>query len=86
MKNKGIIRNVDKQGRVVIPNEMRKQINIEGENDAVEILLEGDSIVIRKHRPACFFCDKLDEMVEYNGYRVCVECAKKLKELADEIE
>lgn len=85
MKYKGIVRSVDKQGRVVIPNEMRKQLNIENENDSVEIFFNGDNIIIRKYRPACFICNTLDEIVNYKGYNVCVNCIEKLQKLKDKI-
>ena len=85
MKYKGIVRSVDKQGRVVIPNEMRKQLNIESENDSVEIFFNGDNIIIRKYRPACFICNTLDEIVNYKGYNVCVNCIEKLQKLKDEM-
>ena len=85
MEYTGIIRNVDKQGRVVIPNEIRKQLNIDVEKDSVEIFLSGNDIIIRKHRPACFICNTLDEMVRYNGYNICINCIEKLKEIQEEI-
>lgn len=85
MKYDGIVRTVDKQGRVVLPNEMRKQVNIEKENDSVEIFLSGDDIIIRKHRPACFICNTLDEIVHYNGYNICVNCIENLQKLKEEM-
>lgn len=82
----GMVRDVDKQGRVVIPKEMRKQLNVESNVDSFDISVDGDRIILKKHRTACFFCDTLGEMVEYKGYRVCVNCIEKLKELKDEME
>ncbi|MBE6780438.1 MAG: AbrB/MazE/SpoVT family DNA-binding domain-containing protein [Ruminococcaceae bacterium] len=86
MKPNGIIRDVDKMGRVVIPKEIRNQLNIKSDVDSLEIFMEGDSIVLRKYKPACFFCDTLEETVNYNGYSVCVECIEKLKKLKEELE
>lgn len=86
MNDKGIIRDVDKMGRVVIPKEIRDQLNIKNEVDSLEVFIQGDNIVLRKYRPACFFCNKLDELVNYNGYNVCVSCVEKLQKLKDEIE
>lgn len=86
MKTSGIIRLVDKMGRVVIPKEIRDQLNIKSDVDSLEISLNGDEIILRKYRPACFFCDTLDECVEYEGYTICVNCIEKLKNLKEEIE
>ena len=85
MKSNGLVRGLDKMGRVVIPMEIRKQLNITGEDDQVEITVEGDRIILQKHHDACFFCDNLGEMVEYKGYKVCSSCVEKLKNLIEEI-
>lgn len=86
MKSTGIIRDVDKMGRVVIPKEIRNQLNIKSDVDSLEIFMDGDSIVLRKYKPTCFFCDTLEETVNYNGYSVCVNCIEKLKNLKEEME
>ena len=82
----GDIRNVDSMGRVVIPKGIRKQLNIENDVDRLEVSVEGDKIILKKHKTACFFCDTIDDMVEYNGYKVCVKCIEKLNLLKSELE
>ncbi len=84
MKSTGIIRDVDRMGRVVIPKEIRSQLKIESE-DSLEIFMDGDSIVLKKYKPACFFCDTLDEIVNYKGYNVCINCIENLKNLKESI-
>ena len=74
MKSTGIVRDVDKMGRVVIPKEIRSALKIESNSDSLEIFTEGDTIVLKKYKPACFFCDTLEETVNFNGYNVCVNC------------
>ncbi len=85
MKSTGIIRDVDKMGRVVIPKEIRNQLKI-ASDDSLEIFMEGDSIILKKYKPACFFCDTLEETVDFNGYNVCINCIEKLKCLKDNME
>jgi AbrB family looped-hinge helix DNA binding protein len=48
MKDTGIVRKVDRLGRIVLPSEMRKKLNI-SQKDDLEIYSEGDSIVLKKH-------------------------------------
>lgn len=48
MKATGIIRRVDDLGRIVIPNEIRKNFKIE-ECDSMEFFIDGGNIVIRKY-------------------------------------
>ena len=48
MKATGIVRRVDDLGRVVIPMELRKTINI-NEKDPLEIFTDGNSIILKPY-------------------------------------
>lgn len=48
MKATGIVRRIDDLGRVVIPKEIRRTMNIR-EGDPLEIFLEDGSVVFRKY-------------------------------------
>lgn len=50
MKSTGIVRKVDELGRVVIPIELRRTLNV-NEKDPVEIFVDGDQIVLKKYLP-----------------------------------
>lgn len=76
----GIVRAVDKMGRVVIPKEYRKQLKIENDKDSFEIFIKNDRIILQKYQPTCIFCDKLAESVSYEGYSVCKDCLEKLQQ------
>ena len=56
MKSTGIVRKVDELGRIVLPIELRRTLDI-AERDALEIFVEGDNIILHKYQPACIFCD-----------------------------
>ncbi len=87
MKSTGMIRAVDKMGRVVIPKEIRRQLKVENDVDSFEIYMEGDSVILRKYQPTCIFCDSLAaESVDMNGYAVCVNCIEKLSLKKNELE
>ena len=86
MKTTGMIRPVDSAGRIVIPKEIRKILQIESNRDSFEIFMEGDKIVLQKYRPTCVFCENLAESVELGGYSVCVNCIEKLNTLKAETE
>ena len=81
MKSTGMVRPIDRMGRVVIPKELRKQLEVENEVDSFEIFTEGNYIILKKYQPSCVFCGKLGESIEYNGSTVCNECIEKLAEL-----
>ena len=47
----------------------------------LEIFVDGDSIVLKKHRPAgsCDFCGEVDESsVQFAGYCICPACRRKI--------
>ena len=65
LKSTGIVRKVDELGRIVLPIELRRTLDI-AEKDSLEIYMDGPSIVLRKYQPACIFCDDAkDEQVQY---------------------
>ncbi|MGB4041206.1 MAG: AbrB/MazE/SpoVT family DNA-binding domain-containing protein, partial [Bacillota bacterium] len=55
MKSTGIVRKVDELGRVVIPIELRRTMQI-AEKDPLEIYVDGEKIILKKYEPACIFC------------------------------
>ena len=55
MKSTGIIRKVDDLGRIVLPIELRRVLDI-SERDELEIYMENDRIILQKFEPACLFC------------------------------
>lgn len=83
---KGIVRAVDRMGRVVIPKEFRDELNVENERDKFEIFLRDNEIVLKKYRPACLFCGSIGPSASYLGETVCLECIEKLKDVGEKIE
>lgn len=79
MKSTGIIRKVDDLGRIVLPIELRRTLDI-AERDELEIFMEDDRIVLKKYEPACVFCSSEQGLVSYRGKNVCQECARKIAE------
>lgn len=80
MKTTGIVRPVDGLGRIVLPIEIRRNLDIE-ERDQLEIYLEGDRIILQKYEPACVFCGNSTGLSEYRGKNVCRECIHRLETL-----
>lgn len=79
MKSTGIVRKVDELGRIVLPIELRRTLDI-AERDSLEIYVDGSSIVLRKYQPACIFCDDAKSVVNYKGKNVCPSCIKALQQ------
>ena len=78
MKSTGIVRNVDELGRIVIPKEMRKKMEISS-NDPVEIFVEGDRIILTKFQSSCTFCGGILGVCEFKEKRICADCLAEIK-------
>lgn len=79
MKSTGIVRKVDELGRIVLPIELRRTLDI-AERDSLEIYVDGPSIVLRKYQPACVFCDDAKNVINYKGKNVCPNCIRALQQ------
>lgn len=75
MKSTGIVRKVDELGRVVIPIELRRTLQI-GEKDPLEIFVEGNTIILRRYEPLCFVCGEgsNEKYIDFKGKKVCRSC------------
>lgn len=83
MKSTGIVRKVDELGRIVLPIELRRTLDIK-ERDSLEIFVEGASVILKKYRPTCIFCDSAKDIVIFKGKNICPKCLRELKEAAGE--
>jgi transcriptional pleiotropic regulator of transition state genes len=79
MKSTGVVRRVDELGRIVIPIELRRTLDI-AEKDALEIYVDGELIILKKYQPACIFCDDARDVVNYRGKNICNSCLEQLKQ------
>ncbi len=77
MKKTGIVRKIDELGRIVLPIEIRRSLDM-NTKDEVEILVEDGTIVLKKYQPNCIFCGSEEDTVEYKGKLVCKKCMKAL--------
>ena len=78
MKSTGIVRNIDELGRIVIPKEMRKKMDI-ASSDPVEIYVDGDKIILTKYCPYCSFCQSENEVTEFKGKKICKACLDEIR-------
>ena len=78
MKSTGIVRKVDELGRIVLPIELRRTLDI-AEKDSLGIYVDGASIVLKKYQPACIFCDDAKDVINFHGKNICPNCLKELQ-------
>ena len=80
MKSTGIVRKIDEQGRIVLPIELRRTLDV-GDRDELEIYMEDDKVVLKKYEPACVFCASTFGLVTYRGKNVCMECIHNMNKI-----
>ena len=81
MKATGIVRHVDELGRLVLPSELRKMLDI-SEKDALEIYTDNGMVILKKYEPACIFTNSADDLIVYKNKKVSVEAIREMAVLA----
>ena len=81
MKSTGIVRKVDDLGRIVLPIEIRKELDLMGEDSKVEIIAKGNEIILKKYADTCIFCHDTSDLVDFNGQKICRKCVKDISEI-----
>ncbi len=79
MKSTGVVRKIDELGRIVIPIELRRTMGID-DRDALEILTDGEKIVLQKYLPGCIFCGNVGEVQNYKGKYICDSCFEEMQQ------
>lgn len=78
MKATGVVRKIDELGRIVLPIELRRSMDI-NEKDAIEIYVDDNNIILKKYHPSCIFCGNDEEITDYMGKKVCKNCIENIK-------
>lgn len=79
MRDTGIVRRIDDLGRIVIPMELRRTLGIKV-RDPLAIYVDGDRIILEKHRDACVICgDTGAPMSAVRNRPVCETCLLEAK-------
>ena len=76
------MRKPDDLGRIVIPIELRRTMDI-GLRDTLEIFVEDDKIILKKYHPACIFCNDARDVIYYKDKLICKRCLEELKKQAE---
>ncbi|MDD5017592.1 MAG: AbrB/MazE/SpoVT family DNA-binding domain-containing protein [Eubacteriales bacterium] len=82
MKATGIVRTVDELGRIVLPKELRRTLNI-NDRDSMEIYVDGDCIILKKYQRGCTMCGESTGIVVIDGITFCRRCLQNIAEVAE---
>lgn len=78
MKSTGMVRKIDKLGRIVLPMELRKVLDIHNE-DPIEIFTDENYILLKKYQSSCIFCGEANNVINFKGKNVCPDCVERMK-------
>ncbi|HBI73971.1 MAG TPA: AbrB family transcriptional regulator [Lachnospiraceae bacterium] len=81
MKSTGIVRRLDELGRITLPIELRRTLDV-NERDPLEIFVEEGKIILQKYEPTDIFTGSKDNLIEYQGKKVSRETVLELAKLA----
>ena len=80
MKSIGMVRQLDALGRIVLPIELRRTLDI-NTRDLLEIMVEGNAIILRKYESNCHFCGSSSNLTSFKDKTICRRCLTDLKSL-----
>ena len=73
MERSCFVRKIDELGRIVLPIEIRKSL---------EIFLKDDGIFLKKDQDLCTFCNSKQNVdTTFNSKKICNNCLKLIKEV-----
>ena len=81
MKSTGIVRKLDELGRITLPIELRRNLDV-NETDPLEIFVDDDKIILKKYDPSDIFTGEMDDLVEYRGKKVSKKSILELARIA----
>lgn len=80
MKSTGIVRNLDELGRVTLPIELRRVLNLNPKSP-VEIYAEKDMIVLKLYKENCIYCNSNKNIINFKDQCICDDCLTELSQL-----
>ncbi|SCW63013.1 hypothetical protein SAMN04487970_10224 [Paenibacillus tianmuensis] len=79
----GIVRVVDDFGRIVIPTEVRRVLNL-NHNTLTEYFFDDErkAIMVCKYRAKeCLFCSNPEQILNFKRFYICIPCIQSLPPL-----
>lgn len=85
MKSTGIVRRLDELGRITLPIELRRTLEVT-ERDPLEIYVDENKIILQKYEPSDVFNGNKENLIDYCGKKVSVDSIREMAKIAGLIE
>ncbi|MBQ6263819.1 MAG: AbrB family transcriptional regulator [Clostridia bacterium] len=79
MAKSGYLREIDRLGRVVVPKQYRKEMNIPEEGGEVLLTCKNGVVTISKSAETCIFCRSRRKLSDVKGRPVCAKCLDEIR-------
>ncbi|MEI3266005.1 MAG: AbrB/MazE/SpoVT family DNA-binding domain-containing protein [Frisingicoccus sp.] len=81
MKSTGIVRKLDELGRITLPIELRRNLNI-SERDPLEIFVDDERIILKKYEPRDIFTGDMSDLIDFHDKKVSKRSIIEMAKLA----
>lgn len=85
MKSTGIVRKLDALGRITLPIELRRTLDV-SERDPLEIFVDEGKVVLQKYEPTDIFNGNKENLIEFHGKRVSKDSIIELAKIVGLID
>jgi transcriptional pleiotropic regulator of transition state genes len=82
-RSTGIVRRLDRLGRIVIPKELRDTLALE-RHTQLAFAVDGDAMVLQRRELCCVFCGAGEHVIPHRGKGICVECIREVREMGSD--
>ena len=84
MKNTGIIRRIDDLGRIIVPKEIRRTLNLR-EGDPLEIFVADGMVCFKKYYAENGYREMINDIIANLNEDYCVENSAEIKSKLNEV-
>lgn len=81
MKATGVVRRLDELGRITLPIELRRSLQL-NDRCSIEIFVEDNTIILKKHSDSDIFTGDKDDLIEYEGKLISRKNILKMAKIA----
>lgn len=81
MKSTGIVRKLDELGRITLPIEIRRNLNI-SDRDPLEIFVDDERIILKKYEPSDIFTGDMSDLIDFHDKKVSKRSIIEMAKLA----
>ena len=79
-RSTGIVRRIDRLGRIVIPKEVRDAFGL-GRDAQLAFAVDGEAMVLQAPELVCVFCGATEHVIAHRGRGICVDCVCEVREI-----